>query len=85
MNIHVKAAAAVLALSLATVPAFAEAAGSNRRVAWSAYSNVVRPSAGGDLYARIVADQLAHSNDDESAAGGNAEQPERLVPQFGGR
>lgn len=85
MNIHIKTAAAVLALSLATVPAFAEVLGSNRAVARSVYSKVVRPSAGGDLYGPIVADQLAHSNDDESAAGGNAEQPERFVPQFGGR
>lgn len=85
MNIHIKTAAAVLALSLATVPAFADVLGSNRGVARSGYSNVVRPAAGGDLYARIVADQLTHSNDNESAAGGNAEQPERYVPQFGGR
>ena len=72
-----------LSLSLAASPVLAQTGGVEHGVTHRTSDGRMSTRSASGGYDSIVAGQRAHSNDDASAASGNAEQPERLVPQFG--
>ncbi|KQQ15729.1 hypothetical protein [Methylorubrum extorquens] len=79
----ISAAIFSLSLGFAASPVLAQTIGVEHGVAHRTSDGRMSPRNAIGGYDSIIARQRAHSNDDASAAGGNAEQPERLVPQFG--
>ncbi|WP_232629941.1 hypothetical protein [Methylobacterium sp. Leaf118] len=77
--------AAILSVSLgfAASPVLAQTTGVEHGAAHRTTDGATSPRSAMLGYNSIVAGARVYSNDDASAAAGNAEQPERLVPQFG--